>query len=83
MLNINKFYEGPEPNGDCVDLVRIREDGKTLFESCGTQIGVKIISNSNKVTLDLISSSKVFAARGFLLQYEGNILINHYHTEIN
>ncbi|KAK0171806.1 hypothetical protein PV328_005206 [Microctonus aethiopoides] len=60
----------PEPNGNCVDIIRIRENGRTLFESCGTRIGTKIISNSNKITLDLISSSRLFPARGFLLKYE-------------
>ncbi|XP_008555882.2 uncharacterized protein LOC103577137 [Microplitis demolitor] len=59
----------PEPNGRCLDTVRVRENGKILFESCGTRAGMKIISNSNKITVDLISSSRVYPARGFLLQY--------------
>ncbi|XP_034937513.1 uncharacterized protein [Chelonus insularis] len=60
----------PESNGNCVDVVRIRENGKTLFESCGTRAGTRIISESNKITLDLMSASKVFPARGLLLQYQ-------------
>ncbi|XP_044579782.1 uncharacterized protein LOC123261945 [Cotesia glomerata] len=60
----------PEPNGSCLDSVRIRENGRILFDSCGTRAGVKIISHSNKITVDLISSSRVYPGRGFLLHYE-------------
>ncbi|XP_076393263.1 mannan-binding lectin serine protease 2 isoform X2 [Megachile rotundata] len=62
---------GAESDGSCVDVVRVREKGRTLFEHCGTAAGVKIISNSNVITLDLIvSNSNVITARGFFLQYQ-------------
>ncbi|KAI4480092.1 hypothetical protein M0804_010453 [Polistes exclamans] len=60
----------PESDGSCVDVVRIREKGNTLFERCGIAAGITIISNSNLVTLDLITSTRLYPARGFLLQYQ-------------
>ncbi|XP_015191222.1 PREDICTED: uncharacterized protein LOC107074367 isoform X2 [Polistes dominula] len=60
----------PESNGTCVDVVKIRENGNTLFERCGIAAGITIISNSNLVTLDLIASTRLYPARGFLLQYQ-------------
>ncbi|XP_034175539.1 uncharacterized protein LOC117602102 isoform X1 [Osmia lignaria lignaria] len=73
---------GPETDGSCVDVVRVRERGRTLFEHCGTAAGVKVVSNSNVITLDLVvsnsnvitpdlvASKRLFAARGFFLQYQ-------------
>ncbi|XP_043673441.1 uncharacterized protein LOC122631599 [Vespula pensylvanica] len=60
----------PEADGSCIDVVRVREKGNTLFERCGIAAGIKIISNSSLVTLDLIASTKLYPARGFLLQYQ-------------
>jgi hypothetical protein len=61
-------------DGSCIDIVRIRDDGNTLFESCGTAAGVIIISNTNVVTLNLVASAKLYPARGFFLQYQSMIL---------
>ncbi|KAI4504555.1 hypothetical protein M0802_000105 [Mischocyttarus mexicanus] len=61
---------GPESDGSCIDVVRIRENGNTLFERCGVAAGITIISNSSLVTLDLIASTRLYPARGFLLQYQ-------------
>ncbi|XP_058792919.1 uncharacterized protein LOC131665205 isoform X2 [Phymastichus coffea] len=66
-LNIREH----ERDGSCIDIVRVRDDGNTLFESCGTAAGVKIISNTNVVTLNLIASKRLYSARGFFLQYQG------------
>ncbi|XP_012285725.2 uncharacterized protein LOC105702612 [Orussus abietinus] len=60
----------PEPDGRCVDVVRIRENGTTLFESCETFAGVQVNSKSNLITLDLIASAKLYPARGFFLHYQ-------------
>ncbi|XP_046596722.1 uncharacterized protein LOC107217638 [Neodiprion lecontei] len=60
----------PEQDGSCVDVIRIRENRVTLFESCGTAVGVQVLSESNVVTLDLIASGKIYPSRGFLLQYK-------------
>ncbi|XP_011505570.1 PREDICTED: uncharacterized protein LOC105368282 isoform X2 [Ceratosolen solmsi marchali] len=60
-----------EADGSCIDIVRVRDDGNTLFESCGTAAGVKIISNTNVVTLNLVASARLYPARGFFLQYQG------------
>ncbi|XP_071876453.1 uncharacterized protein [Bombus fervidus] len=65
-LNIRE----PESDGSCVDILRVREKGKTLFENCGTAAGVKVVSNSNVVTLDLVATKKLYTARGFFLQYQ-------------
>lgn len=75
---------GPEADGSCIDVVRVREKGNTLFERCGIAAGIKIISNSSLVTLDLIASTKLYPARGFLLQYQGRsmTLISSISTEI-
>lgn len=54
-----------------MDVVRVRDHGSTLFESCGTAIGTRIVSISNMLTLDLVASKRFYSARGFLLQYQG------------
>ncbi|XP_076243833.1 uncharacterized protein LOC143185031 [Calliopsis andreniformis] len=68
------FYDlnirGPEADGSCVDVIRVREKGRTLLEFCGTEAGVKVISNSNLITLDLVASQRLYAARGFFLHYQ-------------
>ena len=63
-----------ERDGSCVDVVRVRDNGNTLFESCGTLAGVKVISNTNVVTLNLVASAKLYPARGFFLQYQGSYM---------
>ncbi|XP_046746947.1 uncharacterized protein LOC124411709 [Diprion similis] len=60
----------PEQDGSCVDVIRIRENRVTLFESCGSAVGLEVLSESNVVTLDLIASGKIYPSRGFLLQYK-------------
>ncbi|XP_015610299.1 uncharacterized protein LOC107275061 isoform X2 [Cephus cinctus] len=60
----------PETDGSCVDVVRIRENSNTLYEFCGTAAGIKVTSSSNIVTLDLIASTRLYPARGFLVQYQ-------------
>ncbi|XP_044013393.1 uncharacterized protein LOC122855806 isoform X3 [Aphidius gifuensis] len=60
----------PESNGNCVDFIRIEENDKIIFESCGTKIGTTIISKTNKIILHFITSSKLYPARGFFLKYE-------------
>ncbi|XP_017754903.1 PREDICTED: uncharacterized protein LOC108547066 [Eufriesea mexicana] len=60
----------PEADGSCVDIVRVREKGRTLFEYCGTVAGVKVVSNSNVITLDLVATKSLYTARGFFLQYQ-------------
>ncbi|XP_063979521.1 uncharacterized protein LOC135163724 [Diachasmimorpha longicaudata] len=71
LLHFHDFnIRSPESDGNCADIIRIQDSGNTIFESCGTRIGTRIVSNSNQVTLELISSSRVYPARGFLLQYE-------------
>jgi len=62
---------GPDADGNCVDIVRVREHGSTLFEFCGTAAGARVVSNSNVLTLDFIASKRIYNARGFLLQYQG------------
>ncbi|KAL0099408.1 hypothetical protein PUN28_020147 [Cardiocondyla obscurior] len=61
---------GPNVDGNCVDVVRVRERGSTLLEFCGTAAGVRIISHSNVLTLDFVASQRFYNARGFLLQYQ-------------
>ncbi|XP_006614158.1 uncharacterized protein LOC102675588 [Apis dorsata] len=61
---------GPETDGNCVDIVRVREKGRTLFENCGTAAGVKVVSNSSVITLDLVATKRLYTARGFFLQYQ-------------
>lgn len=61
----------PNADGTCMDIVRVRERGSTLFEFCGTVAGVRVISNSNMLTLDFVASKRFYNARGFLLQYQG------------
>ncbi|XP_017790265.1 PREDICTED: uncharacterized protein LOC108572525 [Habropoda laboriosa] len=61
---------GPEPDGSCVDIVRVRENGRTLLEYCGTAAGIKVVSNSNVITLNLVASKRLYTARGFFLQYQ-------------
>ncbi|CAL7935389.1 unnamed protein product [Xylocopa violacea] len=61
---------GMEPDGSCVDIVRVRENGRTLFEYCGTAAGVKVVSNSSVITLDLVAAKRLYTARGFFLQYQ-------------
>ncbi|XP_076670370.1 uncharacterized protein LOC143369847 [Andrena cerasifolii] len=61
---------GPEVDGSCVDVVRVRDRGRTLLEYCGTAAGVRVVSNSNLITLDLVASSRLHNARGFFLQYQ-------------
>ncbi|KAL6424736.1 hypothetical protein ACFW04_010005 [Cataglyphis niger] len=61
---------GPQMDGSCVDIVRVRDRGSTLFEFCGTAAGTRIVSNSNVLTLDFIASKRLYSARGFLLQYQ-------------
>ncbi|KAF7395702.1 hypothetical protein HZH68_009752 [Vespula germanica] len=74
----------PEADGSCIDVVRVREKGNTLFERCGIAAGIKIISNSSLVTLDLIASTKLYPARGFLLQYQENLFtLMHSKTKSN
>lgn len=58
-------------DGSCVDIVRVRDRGSTLFEFCGTAAGTRIVSNSNVLTLDFVASRRLYSARGFLLQYQG------------
>ncbi|XP_011297998.1 cubilin [Fopius arisanus] len=71
VLQFHDFnIRSPEADGNCEDLIRIQDSGQTIFESCGTRIGTRIVSNSNQLTLKLISSSRVYPARGFLLKYE-------------
>lgn len=54
-----------------MDIVRVREKGRTLFENCGTAAGVKVVSNSSVITLDLVATKRLYTARGFFLQYQG------------
>ncbi|XP_076758937.1 uncharacterized protein LOC143428118 isoform X2 [Xylocopa sonorina] len=61
---------GMEPDRSCVDIVRVREKGRTLFEYCGTAAGVKVVSNSSVITLDLVATKRLYTARGFFLQYQ-------------
>ncbi|XP_076290834.1 uncharacterized protein LOC143214095 [Lasioglossum baleicum] len=61
---------GPEVDGSCVDVVRVRDRGRTLLERCGTAAGVRVISNSNIITLDLVASKWFYTARGFFLHYQ-------------
>ncbi|XP_025270944.1 uncharacterized protein LOC105255023 isoform X2 [Camponotus floridanus] len=61
---------GPQMDGSCVDIVRVRDRGSTLFEFCGTAAGTRIVSNSNVLTLDFVASRRLYSARGFLLQYQ-------------
>ncbi|CAL1678788.1 unnamed protein product [Lasius platythorax] len=61
---------GPQMDGSCVDIVRVRDRGSTLFEFCGTAAGARIVSNSNMLTLDFVASRRLYSARGFLLQYQ-------------
>ncbi|XP_026826730.1 uncharacterized protein LOC105288005 isoform X2 [Ooceraea biroi] len=60
----------PRPDGSCVDVVRVRDHGSTLFEFCGTAAGARVVSTSNVLTLDLVASRRLYSARGFLLQYQ-------------
>lgn len=55
-----------------MDVVRARDHGGTLFEFCGTAAGVRVASNTNQLTLDLIAVKRLYSARGFLLHYQGN-----------
>ncbi|XP_048509032.1 uncharacterized protein LOC105686790 [Athalia rosae] len=59
-----------EQDGSCVDIIRIRENGVTLLESCGTAAGIQVVSESNVITLDLIALGNLYPSRGFLLQYK-------------
>ncbi|XP_011695344.1 PREDICTED: uncharacterized protein LOC105454436 isoform X1 [Wasmannia auropunctata] len=61
---------GPNADGNCVDIVRVREHGSTLFEFCGTAAGVGVVSSSNVLTLDFVTSKRFYNARGFLLHYQ-------------
>ncbi|XP_012230380.2 uncharacterized protein [Linepithema humile] len=61
---------GPMADGSCVDIVRVKDNDTTLFEFCGTAVGVRVVSISNKLTLDLVASARFNSARGFLLQYQ-------------
>ncbi|XP_053998863.1 uncharacterized protein LOC128887221 [Hylaeus anthracinus] len=61
---------GRNSDGSCVDVVRVRERGRTLFEDCGAAAGERVVSNSNVITLDLIASKRFFTARGFFVQYQ-------------
>ncbi|XP_011877755.1 PREDICTED: uncharacterized protein LOC105567469 [Vollenhovia emeryi] len=61
---------GPNADGSCVDIVRARERGSTLFEFCGTVAGAQVLSDSNELTLDFVASRRFYNARGFLLQYQ-------------
>lgn len=65
-----------EQDGSCVDVLRVREHGVTLFESCGTAAGVQVLSESNLLTLDLIALGNLYPSRGFLLQYRGELEIS-------
>ncbi|XP_020291721.1 uncharacterized protein LOC109858652 [Pseudomyrmex gracilis] len=60
----------PNADGSCVDIVRVRDHGDTLFEFCGTVAGIRVVSNTNELTLDFVAVTKLFGARGFLLQYQ-------------
>ncbi|KAL6254629.1 hypothetical protein P5V15_013936 [Pogonomyrmex californicus] len=68
------FYDlnirAPDADGNCVDIVRVRDHGRTLFEFCGTAAGTRVVSNSNVLTLDFVASERFYNARGFLLQYQ-------------
>ncbi|XP_001604693.2 uncharacterized protein LOC100121107 isoform X2 [Nasonia vitripennis] len=59
-----------ERDGSCLDVVRVRDNGNTLLESCGSIAGLRIVSNTNVVTLNLVSSARLYPARGFFLQYQ-------------
>ncbi|XP_015435515.1 PREDICTED: uncharacterized protein LOC107191077 [Dufourea novaeangliae] len=61
---------GPEVDGSCVDVVRVRERGRTLLEHCGTAAGVRVVSDLNVITLDLVASKRFYTGRGFFLQYQ-------------
>ncbi|KYQ53339.1 hypothetical protein ALC60_07531 [Trachymyrmex zeteki] len=61
---------GPDANGNCMDIVRVRDRGSTLFEFCGTAAGVRVVSYSNVLTLDFVASKRFYNGRGFLLQYQ-------------
>ncbi|XP_018055286.1 PREDICTED: uncharacterized protein LOC108691862 [Atta colombica] len=61
---------GPDADGNCMDIVRVRDSGSTLFEFCGTTAGVRVVSYSNVLTLDFVTSKRFYNARGFLLQYQ-------------
>jgi hypothetical protein len=65
------LFADARPDGSCVDVVRVRDRGRTLFEFCGSAAGARVISTSNMLTLDLVASRKLYSARGFLLQYQG------------
>jgi len=65
------LFADPRPDGSCVDVVRVRDRGRTLFEFCGSAAGVRVVSTSNVLTLDLVASRRLYSARGFLLQYQG------------
>jgi len=67
----SKSFADPRPDGSCVDVVRVRDRGSTLFEFCGTAAGARVVSTSNMLTLDLVASRRLYSARGFLLQYQG------------
>ena len=64
---------GPDADGNCVDIVRVRERGSTLFEFCGTVAGARVVSDSNVLTLDFVASKRFYNARGFLLHYQGKM----------
>lgn len=70
---VNKHFllAAHELDGSCVDVIRIRDSGKTIYENCGTAAGITVISNTNLVTVDLVASKNLYPARGFLLQYKG------------
>ncbi|XP_066589214.1 uncharacterized protein [Prorops nasuta] len=64
-----------EADGSCIDVVRVRDSGNTLFENCATLAGLKIVSNSNVLTIDLVTSQvldpqRLYPARGFFLHYQ-------------
>lgn len=65
------YFAGPEVDGSCVDIVRVRDRGSTLFEFCGTAAGIRVESNTNLLTLDFVANKRLYSARGFLLHYQG------------
>ncbi|KAJ8670536.1 hypothetical protein QAD02_001795 [Eretmocerus hayati] len=66
-----------DKEGRCVDIVRISDSGETLFQSCGTMAGVKVISKTNVIALNLIADVMLYPARGFFLQYQGTWTFDH------
>ncbi|XP_014467747.1 PREDICTED: uncharacterized protein LOC106740830 [Dinoponera quadriceps] len=61
---------GPRANGSCMDIVRARDRNSILLEFCGTAAGIRVVSNTNRLSLDFIASKRLYNSRGFLLHYQ-------------